>query len=179
MPAAFDGALAIATPSNVVATVTVGSLAGIGVGGILVPAATVAMIVVPDSLLATAVSLSLSVRTVGGSIGYSIYYNVFANRLKTKLPAYVAVRALQAGLPATELKEFLETFLTVPAQAATLNGVTPAILEAAVLGSRWAYADSIRYVWYTSIAFGSVACILCLFMPSIRKYGTNRVAVEL
>ncbi|EXJ75432.1 uncharacterized protein A1O5_02128 [Cladophialophora psammophila CBS 110553] len=176
---AFDGAIAIATPFNANTTVTVGSLAGIGVGGILVPAATVAMIVVPDSLLATAVSLSLSVRTVGGSIGYSVYYNVFANKLKAKLPTYVAEYAIEAGLPNKEAEIFVITFLTAPAQASKISGVTAKVLEAAALGSRWAYAESLQYVWYTSIAFGSVAIILCLFLPSIKKYGTNRIAAEL
>jgi hypothetical protein len=179
LPAAFDGAIAVATPLNANTTVTVGSLAGIGVGGILVPAATVAMIVVPDSLLATAVSLSLSVRTVGGSIGYSIYYNIFANKLKTNLPAYVAQYAIGAGLPAADVEKFVIGYLTSPAEALKFPGATPEIVEAATLGSRWAYAESLRYVWYTSIAFGSMACILCLFMPSIRKYGTNRIAAEL
>ena len=143
------------------------------------PAATVAMIVVPDSLLATAVALSLAVRTVGGSIGYSIYYNVLSNKLKSKLPAYIAAHAIQAGLPASDVEVFLTTFLTEPEKVAEFSGVTPAIINAAVLGSRWAYADSLRYVWYTSIAFGSLAIVLCLFMPSIRKYSTNRIAAEL
>ena len=137
------------------------------------------MIVVPDSLLATTVSLSLSVRTVGGSIGYSIYYNVYSNKLKTKLPAYVAQRVIQAGLPVADAEDFVASFLTTPAEAAKLPGVDAAIIQAATLGYRWAYADSLRYVWYTSIAFGSLAIILCLFMPSIRKYGTNRIAAEL
>jgi hypothetical protein len=169
----------VATPFNVGTTVTIGSLAGIGVGGILVPAATVAMIVVPDALLATAVALSLSVRTVGGSIGYTIYYNIFVNKLSTRLPAYVARYAIQAGLPVHEADTFVETFLTVPTQIGTIPGVNSAIIQAATLGYQWAYADSLRYVWYTSIAFGSLAVVLCLFLPNIQKYGTNRIAAEL
>jgi hypothetical protein len=163
---------------NPTLTVTIGSLAGLGVGGILVPAATVAMIVVPDSLLGTAVALSLSVRTVGGSIGYSIYYNVFVNKLKTKLPAKVAQYAIDAGLPTADALSFVETFLTKPAEVTQVPGVNAAIIKAASLGSRWAYAESLRYVWYTSIAFGTVACVLSLFIPSIRKYYTNRIAVQ-
>lgn len=177
--AALDGALAVANPFNVVTTVAIGSLAGLGVGGILVPAATVAMIVVPDSLLGTAVSLSLSVRTVGGAIGYSIYYNVFANKLKKALPTNIATFAIGAGLPVTEAEAFVGTFLTKPADIAKIPGVNAAVIEAATLGSRWAYAESLRYVWYTSIAFGCLAIILCLFIPSIRKYSTNRIAVQL
>ncbi|KIW37708.1 uncharacterized protein PV06_10339 [Exophiala oligosperma] len=175
---ALDGALAVATPFNATTTVAIGSLAGLGVGGILVPAATVAMIVVPDSLLGTAVALSLSVRTVGGSIGYSIYYNVFSNKLKTRLPANIARYAIEAGLPVADAEAFVGTFLTKPAEIAKVPGVNATIIEAATIGSRWAFAESLRYVWYTSIAFGSVACVLSLFIPSIRKYCTNRIAVQ-
>jgi len=136
------------------------------------------MIVVPDSILGTAVSLSLSVRTVGGSIGYSIYYNVFANKLKTRLPTNIAQYAIEAGLPVGDAEAFVGTFLTKPTEILKVPGVNATIIEAATLGSRWAYAESLRYVWYTSIAFGTLACILSLFMPSIRKYCTNRIAVQ-
>ncbi len=137
------------------------------------------MIVVPDALLATAVALSLSVRTVGGAIGYSIYYNVFVNKLNTRLPQYVAEHAIQAGLPAKEAEMFMETFLTAPKRVGTIPGVNSTIIQAATLGARWAYADSLQYVWYTSIAFGSMAIILCLFLPNIQKYATNRIAEEI
>ena len=63
------------TPENEKLVVALGSLASLGVGGVLVPAATVAMLVCPDALITTAAALSLSIRTVGGSIGYSIYYS--------------------------------------------------------------------------------------------------------
>jgi hypothetical protein len=69
----FAGALAVMTPENEKLVVALGCMASLGVGGVLVPAATVAMLVCPDALITTAAALSLSIRTVGGSIGYSIY----------------------------------------------------------------------------------------------------------
>lgn len=48
-------------------------MAGFGVGGVLVPAATIAITVTPDTTIATCVALSLAIRTIGGSIGYAIY----------------------------------------------------------------------------------------------------------
>ena len=53
-----------------------GTVACFGLGGVIVPAATVAMIAAPDALITTCAALSLSVRAVGGAIGYSIYFNV-------------------------------------------------------------------------------------------------------
>jgi hypothetical protein len=55
-------------------------IAGLGIGGILVPASIITTIVCPDDLIATVSALTLAIRVVGGSIGYAIYYNVFYNK---------------------------------------------------------------------------------------------------
>lgn len=159
--------------------VVLGTITGFGVGAVLVPAATVAITVTPDTTIATCVALSLTIRAVGGSIGYAIYYNVFINKLTPRLPAYVGEWAVEAGLPVSEATVFVETFLGAPEKIAEVPGVTPAIINAATIGSRWAYADSLKYVWLTSIAFGCCAIVACLFIGNISKYMTNRVAARI
>jgi hypothetical protein len=148
----FAGALAVMTPDNERVVLFLGSMAGFGVGGVLVPAATVAMLVCPDALITTAAALSLSIRTVGGSIGYSIYYNIFAGKLTTNLPKYTAQYAIQAGLPMESVEAFVGLFLTVPEELATTNivGVTPAVIQGATIGTRWAYSESLKYVWVSA-----------------------------
>jgi hypothetical protein len=145
----FAGSLAVMTPENEHLVVGLGSIASLGVGGVLVPAATVAMIVCPDALITTAAALSLSIRTVGGSIGYSIYYNIFATKLEQNLPKYAAEYAIKAGLPITSAAEFVTVFLTAPANLATtpIEGVTPAVVAGATKGVQWAYSQSLKYVW--------------------------------
>ncbi|KAK6396573.1 hypothetical protein LTR65_008471 [Meristemomyces frigidus] len=179
MLTAFGGSLSVMDPDNVVATVAIATVAAFGLGGVLVPAATVAMIAAPDALITTCAALSLSVRAVGGAIGYSIYYNIFTGKLKVKLPALVAEYAVGAGLPLSEAKVFVETYLTVPTEAAALPGVTGEVLAAALRGSQWAYAESLHYVWYTSIAFGVLAIVASASLPNTRKFETNRIAVAL
>jgi MFS family permease len=176
---AFGGALAASTQENPKLTVFLGTMATFGVGGVLVPAATVAMIVTPDVLITTAAALSLAIRSVGGSIGYSIYYNIFATRLEKRLPLYIAQGAIAAGLPPTAAEVFVGTFVLAPEKLGEVPGVTPAMIAAALKGSQWAYSESLQYVWFTSIAFGSMAIVCCLILPSTKKYQTNRVAVEL
>jgi len=178
---AFAGALAVMTPDNERLVLFLGSMAGFGVGGVLVPAATVAMLVCPDALITTAAALSLSIRTVGGSIGYSIYYNIFAGKLTANLPKYTAMYAVQAGLPLESVEAFVGLFLTEPEKLAEagIPGVTPQVIESATIGTRWAYSESLKYVWFTSIAFGSIAIICTLLLPSTKKYQTNRVAVRI
>jgi hypothetical protein len=175
----FGGSLACSTPDNPKVTVALGALAAFGVGGVLVPAATVAMIVTPDAVITTAAALSLSIRTVGGSIGYSIYYNIFATKLAQNLPSYIAEYAIKAGLPLTSAEAFVGTYLTMPEAVGEIEGVTPSVLKGALKGSQWAYSESLKYVWFTSIAFGTLAIICCLALPSTKKYQTNRVAVHI
>lgn len=169
--------MASVTPDNLALAVALGGLCGFGSGSITVPSSTVALMAVPDSLLATTAAWTLSLRTIGGSFGYTIYYNIFRNKLTKVLPKYIAEYAIAAGLPPKDAEAFVITFLTKPEEIATAVGFSPAIAEAATLGDRWAYAYSLKYVWFTSIAFGSVAVITCLFVPSVKKYKTNRVAV--
>ena len=154
-------------------------MTGFGVGGVLVPAATIAVTVTPDTTIATCVALSLTIRAIGGSIGYAIYYNVFINKLTPKLPVKIAEYAIAAGLNPKNAELFVETYLTVPEEITSVPGVTAEIVTAAGIGSRWAYAESLKYVWLTSIPFGVISIIACLFIGSITKYMTNRVAARI
>lgn len=137
--------------------------------------------VCPDELIATCVALSLSIRVIGGSIGYAIYYNIFINKIKVNLPTYVGKSAVEAGLPLKSAEVFVGLFLTAPEKLATaqIPGLTPAIVQAAVLGTRWAYSESLKYVWYTSIAFGGLSIIACVFLGNTAKYMTNRIATNI
>jgi MFS family permease len=80
MMTAGVGALAAADRYNMGAMYVVLVIAGLGIGGILVPASIITTIVCPDDLIATVSALTLAIRVVGGSIGYAIYYNVFYNK---------------------------------------------------------------------------------------------------
>ncbi|EME87107.1 uncharacterized protein MYCFIDRAFT_97314, partial [Pseudocercospora fijiensis CIRAD86] len=181
MLTAFGGSLASMDPTNQYQSVTLASFSAFGLGGVIVPAATVAMIACPDALITTCAALSLSVRAVGGAIGYSIYYSVFTDKLKTELPKLVGEYAVKAGLPLTSAELFVGTFLTTPtAEAlAQVPGITPQVIAAATTGVQWAYANALHLVWYTSIAFGSCAMICSLCIPNTRKYQTNRIAVAI
>ncbi len=175
----FGGALATMSPDNPKTSVALATLACFGLGGMIVPAATVAILVAPDALITTCAALTLSVRNVGEAIGYTIYYNVFVQKLTARLPAYIAASAIRASLPASSVKVFVETLLADPTKILTVPGVTPAVLAAATAGSQRAYAESLRYVWYTSIPFGVCAIVCVAFLPSTYKYQTNKVAVML
>lgn len=171
--------MAVVDPNNAGLAVGLATVAGFGIGGVIVPSATIAMTACPDSLIATATALTLTIRFVGGSIGYSIYYNVFTEKLTTRLPTKILEFALQAGLPESSATEFVTIFLTSPANVTSVAGVTVAVVKAATIGSRWAYSDALSYVWYVSIPFGVLSIIGCFMIGDISQFMTNRIAVEI
>lgn len=63
------GAMSIATPYNMSKLWGILIVAGLGIGGIVVPASIAATIVCPDDLIATVAALTLAIRVVGGSVG--------------------------------------------------------------------------------------------------------------
>lgn len=172
--------MASANPTNPKVAVACASLAGVAVGAVIVPPATIAIIASPDDVIATTAALTLSIRVIGGSIGYCIFYNIFVSKLTSKLPAMVAEYALEAGLPATSTVLFVTDFLTGATDAlGKVPGVNEKILAAAVLGSEWAYAESLKWVFITSIPFGVLALVASFFLGDVNKYMTNRIAADL
>ena len=174
------GALAGITPNNPALGVVMSFIGGVGIGGIIVPAAVILTIISPDEVVATVIAITLSIRLIGGSIGYSIYYNVLQNKVSAYLPTHVAEAAVVAGLPITSAPAFVAALVAQDTAAlATIQGVTPAVISAATFAVKESYAYGFKYIYLVSIAFGGTAMICSAFLGDIRKFMTERVAVVL
>jgi hypothetical protein len=126
-------------------------LAGLGIGGIVVPASIITTIICPDDLIATVTALTLSIRVIGGSVGYCVYYNVFLNKfipnattmiggvmeleLNITNPKYIGA-AIQ--YTAGSLLPLLQTIPGIKGNETAYNMV--------VLAGQEAYAASYKYV---------------------------------
>lgn len=119
-------------------------------------------------------ALSLSIRLIGGSIGYAIYFNISSEMLTKALPERVGEAVVAAGLPAGDATQFVGIILTTPMAASTAPGASPAIFAAATRGSQDPYVYALSYVWYTSIAFGVVAIGAAVGLGNNRRFFTNR-----
>lgn len=174
------GALAAVTENTPSLGIGMSFLGGLGVGGIIVPAAIILTIVSPDENIATITALTLSVRLIGGSIGYAIYFNVLQNKVTTVLPVKVGTAVLKAGLPPGQVATFI---LALVAQNTTaigeIKGLTPTILAAATEAVKQSYVEGFRLIYLVSIAFGGAAIISSLFLGDIRKYMVDRIAVDI
>ena len=176
---AFLGAMANSNPHNPAFTVTMATFASFGNGGLVVPALTLALYACPDQYIGTTTALSLSSRFLGGSIGTAIYFNIFNTKARQKIPALVGAAAVKAGLNKKQATEMGKAMASPNALvvAPKLPFATKKILAACFLARQYAYADSLKYVWYTTIPFGVIGVLCTLALPNIKKYMTNKVAV--
>jgi len=174
------GALAAVNQYNPSLGIGMSFLGGLGVGGIIVPANVILTIVSPDEVIATVIAVALSIRLVGGSIGYAIYFNVFSNKLTEVLPTNVGTAAVKAGLPLTEVVAFVTALVAQNTTALSeIKGLTPAILEAAQGAVKDSYVEGFQRIYLVSIAFGGAAIIASAFLGNIKKWMVDRVAVDI
>jgi hypothetical protein len=155
-------------------------LAGLGSGGIYIPAVVILTMVSPDDRVGTITGLGLSIRFIGGGIGYAVFYNVFQNKLTYVLPTLVAAAVVPAGLQVDQIKPLIGAIL---AKNGTLighvKGITPKILLAAGAAFDEAFIESFNMVYYVSLGFCGAAIIACLFLGNIKRYMVDRVAVDI
>jgi hypothetical protein len=148
------GALAACPPFNPGLSIAMSTVAGFGIGGVLVPTTATSIVAAPDDWIATVTGLALCMRFIGGAVGNTIYFNIFNSKIARNLPVYLANYAFHAGLPASEGTRFAAAYVAAvnsgnPVTMASfsgLQGVTTQVLKAASLGSRWAYVESMKYV---------------------------------
>ncbi|CEJ59755.1 Putative MFS drug efflux pump [Penicillium brasilianum] len=176
------GALAIGRVDNMYQLWGLLVLAGLGIGGIVVPASIITTIICPDDLIATISALTLSIRVVGGSIGYTIYYNVFISKFVPAAKHYIG-GVMMTKLNITSIEAITEAIELTGASLLTEMKQIPGIAgnetayEMVVAAGQIAYAESYKWVYYVSIAFGAVSIIAACFLGDITKYMDDHVAV--
>ncbi|KAI0480060.1 MFS multidrug transporter-like protein [Xylariaceae sp. FL0804] len=177
------GAMAVADRTNLSELWFIITLAGIGIGGIIVPASVITTIVCPDDLIATVTSLTLSIRVIGGSIGYAVYFNVWRSKYEPLIVAKIEDVLVPAGIhSATLIRDVVElTTSSLIEDIAALPGIqgNTALYNAIVVAGQQAYAESYKYVYYCSIAFGAVSIIASLLLGDISPYMDDHVAVKM
>ncbi|KAI9655540.1 MAG: hypothetical protein M1821_005333 [Bathelium mastoideum] len=178
---AGTGAMSIANPSNLNVLWIILIIAGLGIGGIVVPASIISTIICPDDLIATVSALTLSVRVIGGSIGYCVYYNVFIQKFVPLATYYIGgVMEVKLNITSPEvIKEAITlTGASLLEEMKMLPGLeNPLAWDAVVAAGQLAYAEAYKWVYYVSIAFGGISIIAACFLGDITQYMDDHVAV--
>ncbi|KAK2744131.1 hypothetical protein FQN57_004391 [Myotisia sp. PD_48] len=176
------GAMAYATVDNLHQVWGILVMAGLGIGGIVVPASIIAMIVCPVDLIGTVAALTLSIRVLGGSIGYAIYYNIFVNKFVHNAVHYIGgTMATQLGIRnQTVIKHVIElTGASLLDQIRHVPGIrgNEAAYQMVVKAGQTAFAESYKWVYYVSIGSGGLCVIAACFLGDIEGYMDDNVAV--
>lgn len=87
------------------------------------------------------------------------------------LPGRVSAAVSEAGLPPASLPNFMRFFFQPSTgSVASVEGVTPEIIEVAGRASSQTYLDSFKLVWYTSIAFGVLTLLAAVFTKDVSPH---------
>nr|POE49544.1 putative transporter c3h1.06c [Quercus suber]POE49549.1 putative transporter c3h1.06c [Quercus suber] len=176
---AFSGALLTIAPDNIAQSTVLAAFMAAGVGALTIPPTTVASLACPQVLISTCVALTATARAFGGSIGLSIAYVIFNNRLTARLSQAIVSSAVRAGLPPAESSDFFDAYIASQgAPVPALARYSTVVLDAAAKGSQQAYAQSVYPVWYISMVSGVCALVLALLLPSTAHHETDRAALH-
>ncbi|KAL8850235.1 MAG: hypothetical protein Q9221_004834 [Calogaya cf. arnoldii] len=175
------GALACARAGNLHQLWGLLVIAGLGIGGIVVPASIITIIICPDDLIATVAALTLAIRVIGGAIGYTTYYNVFINKFVANAEHYIGgamvtrlnITSVPVITHAIELTgaSLLEDIRLLPGLQSELA------YQTVVKAGQIAFAESYKWVYLVSIAFGGISILASCFLGNIDQYMDDHVAV--
>ena len=174
---AGTGAMAIVEVYNLNTVYGVLTIASLGVGGVIVPCSVITTIICPDDLIATITALTLSVRVIGGAIGFTVYYNIFYHKFVGYATEIVGIKAAAQQL--LLLNVTLVTELVTAAgngQFQLLRNMTdqfestPNAYPVIIGATQVAFAHAYRWVYYISIAFGVITFVCSCFLGDIKKY---------
>ena len=187
---AGTGAMSVARTDNLGTVYAILTLAALGVGGVIIPCSIIAQIACPDELIATITAITLSIRYVGGAIGFTVYSNLFFHKTTEALTQHLAIETLGMQLVVNPFlpggKELIIA-MTQLMGAAKYNDVkhllatSPLVLRRdqyplVVAAAQESFALAYRWPYWVSIAFGAICFILSLFVGDITELMTAQIA---
>jgi hypothetical protein len=169
------GLLSIATPERIAGGIVIQAIANLPFTWIVVLCYTTAGLHVPQRDIGLAYGLLGAFRYLGGAVGSTIFNTILSDRVRIDVPARIADAVVPLGYPAAKVGILIAALSS--GKASQLPGISPDIVVAAELASRWGYSKAFSYVWYASIPFFVIACITSLFVLDPSPYFTNHTAV--
>ncbi|EEU41142.1 uncharacterized protein NECHADRAFT_46417, partial [Fusarium vanettenii 77-13-4] len=144
--------------SNIAVTWCYPVILGIGFALTLTTVVTAAQMSAPPELI----GLTLSLRSLGGSVALAIYNAIFNSAMKKYLAPSIAGAVVPLGVDPDDLPQLIQGLTTQDQKLlASIPGMTPRIMQAAVHALKEAYLSSFRRVW---IALAAMA--FCAFIPA-------------
>lgn len=107
--------------------------------------------------------------------------NVFINKFTPAAVEYIGGALYSGGITSTEtITEVIElTGAALLSQIGKIPGIAgnQVLYDEVIQAGQIAFAEAYKYVYFASIAFGSISIIAALFLGDISKYMNDHVAV--
>lgn len=133
---------------------------GLGFGGCLTCIVVAAQFSAPPELLSISSGALITARSAGASICFAICNAIFNSQITKNLPKDIAKAVLPLGLPTESLGPFIQALSDHNDSAfATIEGVTPQIIQAGAHGLQQAYITSLRPLHGFGLALSTIAVI--------------------
>ncbi|KAG4411839.1 hypothetical protein IFR04_015023 [Cadophora malorum] len=146
-------------------------IVGLGQAGPLTLMIAAAQLSVPHRYLSTATGLCFSGRAIGGALGSCVLNVIINYRYKQNWARMVSQSAINAGLNAGSVPEFLQGLATANSSALqSLVGNNTRILVAATSAQEGVYAGAYKIAFAATIPLTVVATVTCCFLTDMKKY---------
>jgi len=172
--------LSTLTPDTLARALGLTFMSGCGTGWVSVSLIVCIQLACDDHNIGLASMLIGSFRAAGGTVALAIYSTVLGNKTRQALPGRIGAEVIPMGVAPQDLGRFLK-FLAAKDYKSALQipGVTMEVLLAAKEGSKWAYSDGFRYLYFTAMSFAAAALVVSFFTKDVSKNMTSHVAVRL
>ncbi|KAM0750503.1 MFS general substrate transporter [Meredithblackwellia eburnea MCA 4105] len=136
------------------------ALGGIGFSAPLILLLTMVQLSTPPLFIGIASALTISVRTLGGTVGYAIADAIYGSLTNTQVPAAIAKEAVSRGFNPANLTALITALLSGQGISA-VPGITPEIIAACGSAAANVEAHGYRIVWYAFLPGSVLAAVGC------------------
>ncbi|KAH7113752.1 fungal trichothecene efflux pump, partial [Dendryphion nanum] len=134
---------------------------------------------VPQVELGISGGLAGVARFAGGAVAISVYTTILTNVQSSSAATLLPAAAIAAGLPASSVPALLAAFPLGAAAIAKVPGITNEIAVAAGAAFQQSYVVGLRTTALSSLSFGVISIIACLFCNDIGHKMDNKIEVFL
>ncbi len=175
----FCGLGAIVTPTSNIASTVLVVLTGIAITSATVVTTTMIQLGVDHEFIGVATGLAILARSMGGSVGTTIYTAVLQNRVAVYIVPDAAVPLVAAGVSPDVVGDALTALLAGDVTSPAVRSLSPSQMVIAAQGIKIAFAHSFRIVYLATIAFAVVGTVCVAFSSNVDHLMTSQVDIKL
>ncbi|BFZ58716.1 hypothetical protein PYCC9005_005781 [Savitreella phatthalungensis] len=185
--AAGYGSIGAFSYTNTVGPTIMVILGGIGVGGVILPAATITQLCTPDEYIGAVTAITFVARVVGGGVGFAASYAVLNSKMTSLYNSYltnktsleIVTLCLKGGLSVDQIEDFLKAVALDDLRTAREISDNDFLVKAVQVLSRPLWQIAFKEVFLVTLAFSLLGFVAAMFLGDVRKYSTGHIAMHL